>query len=146
MKPVDLRLQSSEPSVRETLDHLRRALAPLGLDTEEHDVVELVLAEALNNIVEHAFPDDHPSGTIRISVAHRDNGLHVRIVDDGAPMPGGKPPLGKRQPIGPDISRLPEGGFGWFLIYDLARDVHYRRLERHNQLDLRFAIAMERNR
>jgi serine/threonine-protein kinase RsbW len=41
-----------------------------------------------------------------------------------------------------DLMDLPEGGFGWFLIKDLAKDVVYARVEGENRLQLRVAVAV----
>ena len=38
---------------------------------------------------------------------------------------------------------LPEGGFGWYLIRDLARDVNYEREGWCNVLTLRLEVAQE---
>ena len=37
---------------------------------------------------------------------------------------------------------MPEGGFGWFLIKDLAKDVTYHRVKAENHLSLRLAVAI----
>lgn len=141
--PFDIRFNSSKAAVRQALAEVRQELAPLGLDIEELQIVELVLAEALNNIVEHAYAQPVPDDMITICGDHRANGLHFRIVDRGGAMPDGKPPLGNTQPISAEIEDLPEGGFGWFLIRDLAKDVCYRRIGTENRLDLRLAIALD---
>lgn len=142
LKPVELRLAHGDDAVRDALSRLLRALNPLNLCQEEAGTVELVLAEALNNIVEHAFPDADQLGMISISVMQRVNGLHVRIIDDGLPMPDGAAPLGLPQEVDLEVPDLPEGGFGWFLIRDLAKDVQYKRTAIGNQLDLRLAVAL----
>jgi serine/threonine-protein kinase RsbW len=36
-----------------------------------------------------------------------------------------------------DVSNLPEGGFGWFLIRALSRDLDYRRVGGRNLLSFR---------
>lgn len=143
--PFDIRFKSSKPAVREALAGVRQALAPLELDMEELQTVELVLAEVLNNIVEHAYAEQEPAPDDLITLRgdHRGDGLHFRIIDRGEAMPDGKPPLGNAQPISPVIEDLPEGGFGWFLIRDLAKDVCYRRIGAENLLDLRLAIALD---
>jgi serine/threonine-protein kinase RsbW len=43
-------------AVRKALKELLDGLASLDLDIEEMGTVELVMAEAPNNIVEHAYP------------------------------------------------------------------------------------------
>lgn len=92
--------------------------------------VEIVLAEALNNIVEHAYA--RHSGTIKVALqlAHPD--LLCQISDSGLPMPGESLPLGNLAQVG-NADDLPEGGFGWFLIRTLTRELNYRR---HNGLNL----------
>ncbi|WP_299880605.1 ATP-binding protein [uncultured Sulfitobacter sp.] len=145
LKPIELCLVNRDHGVRDALARLLVALGPLNLGAEERNTVELVLAEVLNNILEHAYPGIGPLGTVRISVEARSNGLHISVLDDGAPMPDGQAPLGTAQDLNMGIPDLPEGGFGWFLIRDLAKDVQYRRVAGHNQLDLRLAIALPRN-
>lgn len=142
LKPVELCLADEDDGVRDVLMRLLAALGPLKLEKEERDTVELVLAEVLNNIVEHAFLGMQSPGTIRLCAHMRSNGLHITVRDDGAPMPGGAAPLGMARDLDVDVQDLPEGGFGWFLIRDLAKDVHYRRKGGCNQLDLRLAVAI----
>ncbi|QYK42431.1 MAG: ATP-binding protein [Paracoccaceae bacterium] len=94
---------------------------------------EVVLAEALNNIVEHAYAAS--DGEIQITLAPTRQGLECLIVDQGRPMPSGGPPPG----ILPDpcAESPPEGGFGWHLIRTLSRDLHYRRADGRNHLSFR---------
>lgn len=140
--PIEVTVQSSELAVREALGKLLDKLSPLDLGTEEAGKVEMVLAEVLNNIVEHAYPDQNAAGRIAISCAHRPDGLHLRIVDEGEAMPGGNAPLGVQASLDVDLNDLPEGGFGWFLIHTLAKDVKYRRIGLENQLSMRLAVAL----
>lgn len=134
-------LQSSEFGVRAALTEVLRGLGPLSLETEELGTVELVLAEALNNVVEHAYPEGDPAGPIHIECSQSLDGLHFRVTDAGRPMPDGQIPLGQRASLDVDFMDLPEGGFGWFLIQDLAKDIGYRREDGNNILDLRLALA-----
>lgn len=135
-------VQSSELAVRHILKKLLEGLRPLGLDTDEASTVELVMAEALNNIVEHAYPEGDPVGPISITCEHACDGLHLTVVDQGRGMPDGKTPLGVAVDLDVDLPNLPEGGFGWFLIRDLAKDVQYQRIEPENRLSLRLAVAV----
>ena len=100
------------------------------------------MAEALNNVVEHAYPQGDPVGRIVITCTHRRNGLHLTVTDRGRGMPDGRTPLGA--PVDVDVvpCDIPEGGFGWFLIKDLAKDVHYQRIAPENRLSLRLAVAL----
>ena len=144
LAPFEISVQSSEMAVREALSGFITCLDPLALDIEEVSTVELVLAEALNNIVEHAYPPELPDKPIRVHCKHRRDGLHVRISDDGKPMPNGQMPIGMAQDLEVDVMDMPEGGFGWFLIKDLAKDVTYRREGHENRLELRLAVAVRR--
>ncbi|MEX0371021.1 MAG: ATP-binding protein [Tateyamaria sp.] len=126
-------------AVREALGQLLKGLEPLSLDVEEAGTVELVMAEALNNIVEHAYAD--LEGYIDISCVHGSDGLRLTVVDTGHAMPDGQTPVGAAADLDVDLCDMPEGGFGWFLIKDLAKDVEYRRREHENHLQLRIAVA-----
>lgn len=142
LMPFDVCIEGGELAVRDALSRVLEGLGPLDLDVEEAGTVELVLAEALNNIVEHAYAPVAGEGPIRIHCVHEADGLHLRIQDEGIAMPDGKTPLGMIAPMGDDLMDLPEGGFGWFLIQDLARDVRYERIGNENALSLRLAIGL----
>lgn len=141
VSPFVVCVQSSDMAVREALSGVKEALTPLALDVEEISTIELVLAEALNNIVEHAYPAPGANQPIDIDCHLREDGLHVTICDQGHPMPDGKAPIGMAQNLEVDVMDLPEGGFGWFLIQDLAKDVRYNRVDSTNRLQLRIAVA-----
>lgn len=131
-------------AVRKALVDTIAALRFLDLSGEEYGSIELVLAEVMNNIVEHAYANN-PDGMIELEIAPSERGLNCILRDDGQPMPDGSVPMGvlPSQNAGPstDIEDLPEGGFGWFLIRDLARDLQYTR---HNGKNiLTFYIATE---
>jgi len=138
----DVCVRGNTFAVREALEKVLEGLGPLGLDIEEAGTIEIVLAEALNNIVEHAYACASSDGPIRINCEHRKNGLHLTIHDEGVALPDEKAPLGALAPIGDRIMDMPEGGFGWFLINDLARDIKYRRIGNENELSLRLAIGL----
>lgn len=108
------------------------------LTEDSRGTVEIVLAEVLNNIAEHAyaaFP-----GKIEISVTAHDGFLFVRLVDSGLPMPGGELPGGTLSRA-TEIQDLPEGGFGWFLIRSLTQELTYLREGEHNRLS--FCVDVE---
>lgn len=133
--------QSDPLSVREALQTTLTGLAALWLSDDDASTVELVLAEVLNNVTEHAYVGV-PDGRIELQVRQSRTGLHCTIIDDGAPMPETRLPL----PRNPEPQRradlLQEGGFGWFLIHELAHDLHYRRDGARNRLD--FSLTLTR--
>lgn len=123
-------------AVRDGLQHLFRQDPLIDMSEEQRGLSEIVLAEVLNNIVEHAYRD--ASGRIEISIAHRAGFLNICVIDRGKPMPDLKLPSGElRPPL--DAQDLPEGGFGWPLIHSLTQDLHYQRVQGQNILQFRMA-------
>lgn len=121
-------------AVREGLKALFDTIVLRSLPEDGRGTAEIVLAEALNNIVEHAYAR-HP-GEIEISLQLRPNELVCRIADTGLPMPDAKLPEGTLAPIS-SLDDLPEGGFGWYLIRTLSHDLHYHREDGRNLLCFR---------
>jgi serine/threonine-protein kinase RsbW len=125
-------------AVREGLARALNAPCLADLTDEDRGTAELLLAEALNNVVEHAYA--RWPGEIRLSVAPRAGGLAVCICDQGLPMPGASPPKGELPAID-TFADLPEGGFGWFLIRSLSQQLTYQRHADCNEL--RFYIPVD---
>lgn len=139
---IDLAFEGTLMNVRNALEEVVECLHPMGLEIEERGTVELVLAEVLNNVVEHAYAGRQP-GQVRLS-CHRDaQGLHFTVGDDGIAMPDGTFPLPSPDLLPVRNPDAAEGGFGWFLIGDLARDVTYRRKGGRNTLTFRIAVATD---
>ncbi len=128
-------------AVRDGLADVIASLRFLKLADEECGTIELVLAEVMNNIVEHAYADT-PDGIIKLAIQPNQLGLCCTFNDDGLPMPDGAAPLGNLSAINNAVDDLPEGGFGWFLIRDLARDLEYIRKSSKNILTFRIAIEL----
>ena len=143
LEPFRFSVRSGRMAVREALSKFLEAVQPLDLGVEEMSTIELVLAEALNNIVEHAYPPSVPDGPIDIRCVHRSDGLMVSITDRGSAMPEGHLPLGELACVDVDLKDIPEGGFGWFLIQHLARDITYKRIGEENLLKMRLAVGID---
>lgn len=135
---------ATEGNVRRGLMALTSALSDLALSDEEHSSIELVMAETLNNIVEHAYANTS-DGQIELRVARDPKGLAFRVSDRGKPMPGGEPPLGTQVVAGTPAAEVPEGGFGWFLIRELAYDIAYRRDGCTNIMSFRMNVGCLRH-
>lgn len=109
-------------AVRGLLERLEEGL--VGLPPDERDCTLLVLAEALNNVVEHGYAGG--PGWIGVT---RGRGRAWRIVDAARPFAG----IGATEmPEG-----AAEGGFGWPLIRALTEEVRLRRTRGMNVLTLR---------
>ncbi|MBT8417805.1 MAG: ATP-binding protein [Silicimonas sp.] len=125
-------------AIHETMD----ALESTGLTAEDLGSVEIVLAEALNNIVEHAYPQGEP-GDISLSLRRRNTGLMVEVRDSGRPMPNGRAPIGNHPMAEFQDDPMPEGGYGWFLIRELVQDLIYDRSAGENFLIFRLAVGTQ---
>lgn len=127
-------------AVRNALARMMDQLGSLKLSTEDYGTIELVLAEAMNNIVEHAYIGN-PRGMVELQITPSNNGLVCHLRDDGRPMPEGKTPVGSPSLLDCETKDLPEGGFGWFLIRDLAHELLYTRVSGKNLLSFRIAVG-----
>lgn len=145
LPPIRVCVQSSELAVRCALKQLLDGLAPLCLNVEEAGTVELVMAEALNNIVEHAYPEGDAAGPINILCKHATDGLHLKVIDEGRAMPNGQTPEGAPVDLDVAFHDMPEGGFGWFMIKHLAKEVRYERAGWENRLMFRLAVATDKS-
>lgn len=140
IRELRLTFHSSPLSVRRALRCTLGGLAGLDLSGDEAASIELALAEVLNNVVEHAY-DSRPSGVIEFRVRNDGNGLECTVFDDGIPMPGGRIPPGLDDWEATGSPAVPEGGFGWFLIRSLSRDLHYERADGRNALHFRLPVG-----
>lgn len=104
--------------------------------------IELVLAEVLNNIVQHgaghgkngtAASDDIRAVRIHLTVTHHDGGLACAVSDDGTLLPLACLLTPETLPS-PEAAALREGGFGWFIIRDLTQSLFYFREDNRNIL------------
>lgn len=118
--------------VRRTCVAVEADLRAAGVSSDAAARMELICAEVLNNIVEHAM-SDQPDGWIEVHIDPAAPGC-LTFLDNGAPMPDGVP----LQATGPDMSApketLSEGGYGWHLIRSLAEHVEYDRSDGKNSV------------
>jgi serine/threonine-protein kinase RsbW len=135
----NLRFRAEALEVRDALQSaVDRFARQLSID--EAGTLELVLAEIMNNIVEHSYRG-RDRGTIDLSIVRDQRGLSCSVSDDGIALPEDHllrdiAALPRPRPLD-----LPEGGFGWFLIRDLAEDLGYRREGEQNLLAFRLPIG-----
>lgn len=130
---VKVRFAPTALGVRRALAVVTHSLRERSIPKEDLQTLELVLAEAMNNVVEHAY-FDNGDGEIDLQVSDTGHALRCVICDGGAPMPGNTPPEGLLPPTGLPIAEQQEGGFGWYLIRELSTDLVYVRSKNRNQL------------
>ncbi|AJE45138.1 ATP-binding protein [Celeribacter indicus] len=137
---VRIILPANTLTVRRTLRSIRAGLEPLGIARDEIASVEIVLAELLNNIVEHAYAGI-AGGMIDLRLLRNADGLCCTILDTGRSMPGDEPPPGRQAEPGCATPDLAEGGFGWFLIRALTCDLEYVRHGHCNRTSFRMPVS-----
>lgn len=129
---------------RATPEDVRRALDQVEqfLGQTEHACAEamIVLAEALNNVVEHAYAEK-PDGLISLFAWLAGPAVSFELRDKGRPMPKGDLPVGDLPDHSTTLEHLPEGGFGWFLIHDLTEALEYERVAQENILRFRVPLT-----
>ena len=132
--PLRFVLDATSLAVRCALGDMVEALRRGGVSLDACGTVETVLAEALNNVVEHAYPRE-AHGSIEVLLILDGTYLHCQVSDEGRPLPPRLLPLAPLAEVcGTDVDDLPEGGFGWFLIQSLCEDLGYSRQQRRNRL------------
>lgn len=126
--------------VRRAIHEVEDDLVAAGISSSDIGSLAIVLAEALNNVVEHAF-DNNKDGVITLQIRARSKSLVFEIRDRGLPMPKGKAPVGSH-PMGDirQLDKMPEGGYGWFLIRELVQDLVYDRQGGENMLLFRYRL------
>ena len=139
-----------EPAFARTLDAdplavravLRAAVARFArsIGRDEAGILELALAEVLNNVVEHGY-DGQPPGLVRVVIGRGPSFLNCRVEDAGSPVPDDvlmaadldEDPFPQGEPV-------PEGGFGWKLIHSLVTDLRYAQIDGYNRLNFRIPL------
>lgn len=130
---IQLSCLSNEAAVRVLLKRLMPMLDDWGLDVDALATAQIVLAETLNNIAEHAFPNCDDA-VVAIHVRACPHGLEVATRDCGRPMPGLTLPEGCCPDPTVPVDELAEGGFGWFLIRAQTEGLAYARKNGVNHL------------
>lgn len=123
-------IASTPLAVRQGLMRLLADPFVAKMEEETRGRAELVLAEVMNNIVEHAYAGQ--TGEIALRLRWGARGLDCCVCDCGCAMPGLCPPQGGL-PVW-DPANPPEGGFGWHLIHLLTEGLHYARIGDRNVL------------
>ncbi|HIK14685.1 MAG TPA: ATP-binding protein [Leptolyngbyaceae cyanobacterium M33_DOE_097] len=95
--------------------------------------VELILEEAVTNIINYAYVDNEEH-TIRVTLLYLDQTLTVELRDDGIPFD----PLQRPEVQLPKtLEEATEGGLGIHLIRSYVDECHYQREADSNVLTLK---------
>jgi len=129
-------IQSEFSHVKKLSDSLQIFAKNENIDETLLGQLELILVEAVNNVIEHAYSNQagHP---IDVVLTKSNNEVIFTIKDQGNPVPDD---LSERKNNMPNAMSLPEGGWGLSLIYALANRVEFSRQGETNTLILAKAL------
>lgn len=117
-------------------DKIKQLAQEWNLSEELSMNIDLVIEEALSNIIFYAFPDNDLH-EIKVSLTLGDHMLSIKITDNGIPFN----PLTQQQPdITLPAEERPIGGLGIFLISQIMDKMHYTRHKNQNILELNKSI------
>lgn len=138
---MDITLNADPQAVRRALAAVLERFGPR-LSPADAGTTELVLGEVLNNITEHAYQGD--GGPIRLRLCPGPACIICLVEDEGLPMPGLRLPERPPRSLAELAQSLPEGGFGWQLIRELAQGIDYRRQSGRNLLAFALRLTPQR--
>jgi serine/threonine-protein kinase RsbW len=129
-------IQNCQSLVPNLLGDVCKWLVQVGVSHEKITDVQIVMAEALNNVIEHGFASDN-SGHIGIDIEVANGSIVAEISDNGKEF---TPPEANQTPLqdNDDFDHLPEGGFGWILIREITTSYTFHRIANENRLILNF--------
>ena len=120
------------------LNTLREWLAEIALQASFSEKttyrLNLVLEEAITNIISYAFPDQGPH-QIHVHLAKDQGTIQVDLLDDGAPF---NPVEACPPPAPGELENAPIGGLGIYFIMQFTDDRRYQRVDGKNHFTLIF--------
>jgi serine/threonine-protein kinase RsbW len=127
-------------AIAAALENASDAFRRLELCANDCATNEIVLAEAINNISEHAY-QEKLGGPIELILSKNASHIYCDLRDQGIPMPNGRVPSAYVHDLDGPVDNLPEGGFGWNMIHSLVEEVSYLRSNAGNKLNYSIAIS-----
>ncbi|EIJ33919.1 ATP-binding protein [Thiothrix nivea] len=127
---IRLSIDSRLEQVRVLSGALRGIGQELALSDDKLGQLELMMVEAVNNVIEHAY-QLQAGNDVHVRVEYNPQEVHLIISDHGHAMPD---ELHAEARDMPDPEDLPEGGWGMGLIHALADSIRYIRDARGNHL------------
>ena len=114
-------------------------LADAPVSNDQKSSIEIALTEAVNNVVEHAYAATK-QGQVTVTCSVSEAVVTLSIQDTGPFFDPNAHTVDSAPDL--DVGRhdLPEGGFGWLLIRQLADRMTYARKGKENCLTLQFDI------
>ncbi|MCK5918104.1 MAG: ATP-binding protein [Cocleimonas sp.] len=120
---VNCSITSDFSEVRKLSSELQYFCDQEQLNSDISGVLELILVEAVNNVIEHAY-DNKPGFPIDVKFEAFLTKVVICIKDQGLAVPDVVRNRDAKTDM-PNITELPEGGWGLGLIYTLADDIEH---------------------
>lgn len=127
---IRLSIDSRLEQVRVLSGALRGIGKELALTDDKLGQLELMLVEAVNNVIEHAY-QLQDGNDVHVRVEYTPTEIHLIVSDNGHAMPDA---LHTESRAMPNPEDLPEGGWGMGLIHLLADSIRYIRDTKGNHL------------
>ncbi len=121
-----LTIQNRLAELKTLSDWTHKFTAQLGVSSEVIFRLDLVLTEAVTNIIKYAYDDD-VSHTITIKLAYSKSTIKIEVIDDGRPF---DPIQHPEVTLPRSLEEASEGGLGIHLIRNYTDEYHYQR--QHN--------------
>ena len=132
MSQWQITIDSNFPAIRKASELLNTYCLQCHISPELSGQLELMLVEALNNVVEHAY-QEKDGFKIEIELSDKPDSTVISITDTGLAAPN---LLNNRKINLPDEDFLPEGGWGLPLIQALTDSISYSSTSDYNLLTL----------
>ena len=134
---IRLSIDSRLEQVRVLSGALRGIGKELELSDDKLGQLELMMVEAVNNVIEHAYQMEG-GNDVQVRVEYSPAAVHLIISDSGRTMPEAVHSEVREMP---DPEDLPEGGWGMGLIHLLADSIRYSNDAKGNHLHVSKQLA-----
>ena len=123
MPEIQLNILSNPEEISKISQDIRSFCNINNLEESDCDDIEICLIEALNNVIIHAYKGKI-NKNIDIKVRKEEMEVEIEICDKGKARLNFEKPKLDFDPN--DISTLPEGGMGLFIIEELMDSTYYK--------------------
>ena len=123
-----LTIQNKFDELKTLSDWTHKFAAQLGISSEIIFPLDLVLTEAVTNIIKYAYDDDL-NHTIAIKLAYSKSTINIEVMDDGRPF---DPTQYPEVVLPRSLEEANEGGLGIHLIRNYTAEYYYQRQPNEN--------------
>jgi serine/threonine-protein kinase RsbW len=126
-------IASDVAQVPELCQGIRALLSSQRVDDADAIPIEICVAEAVNNVIEHGYRGD-PNQTVEVVASVEPRRVVLEVRDHGPVFDPTSRRLSSLEPDLTDINALPERGRGLAIIREVMNEVSYLRRDDMNTL------------